>query len=103
MGLHRLYYPIIVNPDKEILDGHHRNQICLDLGIKPKYKIRESSDPLSERAESNLDRRHLTTLRKIEMALPLMEIEKEKGKAKNVSWNPCRIFGKGLRKLSHKG
>jgi N6-adenosine-specific RNA methylase IME4 len=74
------HYPIIINKDGIILDGHHRFQICQELGLTPKYEIKEFPSPLHEKKfviESNLLRRQLTTFQRIEMGKPLLEIEQE--------------------------
>jgi len=74
------HYPIIVNDEGFILDGHHRFQICQELSLTPKYEIKEFPSVLHEKKfviESNLLRRQLTTFQRIEMAQPLIEIEKE--------------------------
>lgn len=78
-----LYVPITVNPEGVILDGHHRYEACLELGVEPKYEVKTFEDPLLEKKfviEVNLRRRHLTTLQRIEMAKPLIEIERELSK-----------------------
>ena len=31
------HYPIIVNEDLEVLDGHHRFRACLELGVEPDF------------------------------------------------------------------
>src|ERR1051326_418553 len=63
--------PIIVNPVGEILDGHTRWEICLELDIDPKYEVRKFEGEQEERRfviMSNLARRHLTKFQKIELA-----------------------------------
>jgi len=78
-----LHFPIIINEESVILDGHNRFEICNELGMEPKFEERNFENPLLEKRfviESNLKRRHLTTFQKVEMALPLLEIEKELAK-----------------------
>jgi hypothetical protein len=61
------YYPIIVNQDGIILDGHHRYKICTELGIKPDYKVRKFHDKLDEKMfvfDSNLARDILASFRR---------------------------------------
>jgi len=93
-----LHYPIIVNGEGVILDGHHRYRICRELGIEPKIEVKTFSNPLLEKKfviESNLLRRHLTTFSKIEMAKPLLEIEKELAKQRMLRGDPTQKFGEG--------
>jgi hypothetical protein len=35
-----LVYPIIVNQDNVILDGHYRYKACKELGIKPRVEVK---------------------------------------------------------------
>ena len=74
------HFPIVVNSNLEILDGHHRYWICLTLGLEPKYEMRQFSDILHEKKfviESNLRRRHLNDFQKALLGKPLLEIEKQ--------------------------
>jgi len=74
------HFPIIVNSNLEILDGHHRYWICLTLGLEPKYEMRQFSDILHEKKfviESNLRRRHLNDFQRALLGKPLLEIEKQ--------------------------
>lgn len=73
------HYPIIVNEDLEVLDGHHRFRACTDLGIEPDFEVRKFDDKLLEKKfviEANLRRRHLNNFQLVELAVPLLEIEK---------------------------
>ena len=73
------HYPIIVNEDLEVLDGHHRYRACLELGIEPDFEVRKFDDKLLEKKfviEANLRRRHLNNFQLVELAVPLLEIEK---------------------------
>jgi hypothetical protein len=45
------HLPIIVNAQKNILDGHNRFRICKELQIPSRIKIRESEDPGKRGAE----------------------------------------------------
>lgn len=83
-----LYVPITANPEGFILDGHNRYDICIELGVEAKYEVKTFEDPLLEKKfviESNLTRRHLTTFQRIEMALPLIELEKELAEKRRLS------------------
>ena len=73
------HYPIIVNEDLEVLDGHHRFRACIELDIEPDFEVRKFDDKLLEKKfviESNLRRRHLNNFQLVELAVPLLEIEK---------------------------
>jgi ParB-like chromosome segregation protein Spo0J len=81
------YYPIVANEDLEVLDGHHRFKACLELGIEPDFEVRQFEDKLVEKRfviEANLRRRHLTNFQLVELAIPLLEIEKELAKKRKV-------------------
>ena len=73
------HYPIIVNEDLEVLDGHHRLRACIELDIEPDFEVRKFDDKLLEKKfviEANLRRRHLNNFQLVELAVPLLEIEK---------------------------
>ncbi len=73
------HYPIIVNEDLEVLDGHHRYRACTELGLEPDFEVRKFEDKLVEKKfviEANLRRRHLNNFQLVELAVPLLEIEK---------------------------
>lgn len=73
------HYPIIANQDLEVLDGHHRFRACTELGIEPDFEIRNFENKLVEKKfviEANLRRRHLNNFQLVELAVPLLEIEK---------------------------
>ncbi|NLE03368.1 MAG: ParB N-terminal domain-containing protein [Crenarchaeota archaeon] len=73
------HYPIVVNEDLEVLDGHHRFRACTELGIEPDFEVRHFEDKLLEKKfviEANLRRRHLNNFQLVELAVPLLEIEK---------------------------
>ncbi len=79
------HYPIIVNEDLEVLDGHHRFRACMALGIEPDFEVRKFDDKLHEKKfviESNLRRRHLNNFQLVELAVPLLEIEKALAKTR---------------------
>jgi len=98
--------PITVNPEGFILDGHNRSDICIELGVEPKYEVKTFEDPLLEKkfvTESNLTRRHLTTFQRIEMALPLIEIERNLARKRKQAGKPLKDLvqnsGQGDRTL----
>ena len=73
------HYPIVVNENLEVLDGHHRFRACTELGIEPDFEVRKFEDKLIEKKfviEANLRRRHLTKFQLVELGVPLLEIEK---------------------------
>jgi len=81
------HYAIIVNEDMEILDGHHRFRACVDLGLEPDFEVRKFENKLLEKKfviEANLRRRHLTNFQLVELGVPLLEIEKEIAKKRQV-------------------
>ena len=81
------HYPIIVNEDLEVLDGHHRYRACTELGIEPDFEVRRFEDKLLEKKfviEANLRRRHLNNFQLVELAVPLLEIERALAKKRQV-------------------
>ncbi len=73
------HYPIVANENLEVLDGHHRFRACVELGIEPDFEVRKFEDKLFEKKfviEANLRRRHLNKFQLVELAVPLLEIEK---------------------------
>lgn len=51
------YYPIIVNQNMVVLDGHYRFKACQELNMVPKYQVKVFDDPLLEKKfiiEANL-------------------------------------------------
>jgi len=77
------HYPIIVNEDLQVLDGHHRFRACNELGIEPDFEVKRFEDKLLEKKfviEANLRRRHLNNFQLVELAVPLLEIEKSLAK-----------------------
>jgi len=74
------HYPIIVNEDLDVLDGHHRFRACIELDIEPDFEVRKFDDKLLEKKfviEANLRRRHLNNFQLVELGVPLLEIERE--------------------------
>ena len=73
------HYPIIVSETLEVLDGHHRFRACLELGIEPDFEVKHFENKLLEKKfviEANLRRRHLNNFQLVELAVPLLEIER---------------------------
>ena len=83
-----LHLPIIINQDNVILDGHNRLKICQELGIEPKFEVKEFQDPLQEKEfviEINLKRRHLNSFQIAELEYKMEEIYKERAKMRSFS------------------
>ena len=81
------YYAIIANEDLEVLDGHHRFRACMELGIEPDFEVRKFEDKLLEKKfviEANLRRRSLNNFQLVELAMPLLDIEKALAKKRRV-------------------
>jgi len=72
-----LWIPIVINKKNEILDGHHRYDICVASDITFKTIVREFENELFTKKfviECNLKRRQLNDFQKIELGIPLQEI-----------------------------
>jgi ParB-like chromosome segregation protein Spo0J len=81
------HYPIIANEDLEVLDGHHRFKACTELGIEPDFEVRKFESKLIEKKfviEANLRRRHLNNFQLVELAVPLLQIEKALAKERQI-------------------
>lgn len=76
--------PIWLSPDGRIIDGRHRYQACLDLGIEPDYQETELDEDeiLDVVVALNLKRRHLTASQRTMIAARIKpkyeELAKEK-------------------------
>jgi len=84
------HYAIVVNEEGVVLDGHHRLQICHELGITPKFEERHFENKLLEKKFViciNLYRRQLSIFQRIEMGKPLIEIERELAKQRQGTRN----------------
>ena len=82
------HYPIVANEDLEILDGYHRFKACIALGIEPDFEVRKFENKLLEKKfviEANLRRRHLNKFQLVELAVPLLEIEKALAKKRQAA------------------
>ncbi|MCW4009491.1 MAG: ParB N-terminal domain-containing protein [Candidatus Bathyarchaeota archaeon] len=81
------HYPIVANEDLEVLDGHHRFRACTELGLEPDFEVRKFEDKLLEKKfviEANLRRRHLNNFQLVELAVPLLEIERALAKNRKI-------------------
>jgi len=79
-----LIYPLIINTEKVVLDGHQRLKIWKEHSIEEiKTEERTFEDGLEEKEfviSCNLNRRHLNAPQKAELGLILLDIEKERAK-----------------------
>lgn len=83
-----LLIPITVNPQGVILDGHTRYEICKELKTKIKYSVKtfeSEEDEMRFVVMTNLARRQLNKMQKIELAWPLYELEKKRAEER-VKW-----------------
>ncbi|HEX6253539.1 MAG TPA: MT-A70 family methyltransferase [Nitrososphaera sp.] len=65
-------YPIIINRQGDILDGHHRLKACSELDIPPIFQLQELDSEIEEELfaiDANLARRQLTRFQRAELAL----------------------------------
>jgi ParB-like chromosome segregation protein Spo0J len=98
MKTHGQLVPITVNQDGVILDGHNRFNICQELGIAPVVVRREFQNKAAEKLfviESNLKRRHLTDIEKVELGMQLEALEKELASERMLSGKPSVKMTKG--------
>jgi len=82
-----LWIPIICNSEGVILDGHHRFRVCIELKLQTKYAVREFENKLLEKKfviECNLKRRQLNDFQKVQLGIPLLEIERELAKKRQL-------------------
>jgi len=83
-----LHYTLAINKGGVILDGHHRFRACRELGVEPKVEVKEFENALLEKKfviESNLKRRHLNKFQRGKLVLPLLKIEKELARIRQLS------------------
>ena len=105
----RLWVPIIVNNDWEILDGHHRFKACNELGIKEseiKTTTMSFTDKLQEQMfviDCNLQRRHLNNFQRTELALKSKSFLNQIAKQNESIGGSGSGKGKGDRILSPLG
>ena len=85
-------YPILINKDRIVLDGHQRLKICkLHFITDIKIAKQNFKNELEEKEFViliNLNRRHLTQAQKAELGLELLEIERERAKKRMLSGYP---------------
>ena len=74
----------IIEYDRHVLDGRHRQELCIELGIEPVYKLfqfprncqNKDAELLRFVKSRNLDRRHLTISQLAMMAATLLSIQR---------------------------
>ncbi|MBM3910967.1 MAG: hypothetical protein FJ356_04905, partial [Thaumarchaeota archaeon] len=91
-------YPIVVNEENEILDGHHRYRICKELGITPKVVTRNYADKKLEKQfviGSNLLRRQMNDFQKVESIIWFLKEEQEDAKQRQLAGTFVSIDAKG--------
>lgn len=54
-----LHHPVVLSPDKQVLDGRNRLAACKLAGVKPAY-ITHDGDPVAYVLGANSHRRHMT-------------------------------------------
>jgi ParB-like chromosome segregation protein Spo0J len=82
------HFPIAVNPQHEILDGHTRARACKELGVAPEYEVKSFSNKLLEKkfvVEANLRRRQLNRFEKAELGKVLLEVESKLARQRQLS------------------
>jgi ParB-like chromosome segregation protein Spo0J len=102
-----LQFPIVIDQDGVLLDGHHRLKACKELGIEPNFQVHDfidKEDRLRFILETNLGRRMLRSdFARVLAAQPLLKIEREKalqrereGHSKKLAPIGTRIRGKSI-------
>ena len=72
--------PIILNQNGVVLDGHSRLHACQDLGMQPKFIIKDFDDPAKERefvVTTNLARRQLNLFQRGECCFNFYKRERD--------------------------
>lgn len=91
--------PLVFNQDHILLDGHSRLEKAKKYSIdKIPFIIKKFTDRLLEKKyviECNLERRHLTNFQKIELGIPLLEIEKKLSEQRKILAG--KLHGKGKK------
>jgi N6-adenosine-specific RNA methylase IME4 len=84
-----ILHPLIINPDKVVLDGHHRLLICKRHSINEvPFVERFFESDLDEEEfviSFNLNRRHLSMTQKVELGLTILKIEMKKARRRQLA------------------
>jgi ParB-like chromosome segregation protein Spo0J len=73
-----LLHPIIVDDDKQLIDGRNRLAACKIAQVEPRFERLNGHDPLAYIVSENIERRHLTKGQRA-IALAMIYPEPEKG------------------------
>lgn len=96
-----MIYPILINKDRIVLDGHQRLKICKLHFITDIKIVEQTFENKLEEKEFviliNLNRRHLTQAQKAELGLELLKIEHKKAKKRMLNGTPRQNSGEGGR------
>jgi DNA methylase/ParB-like nuclease domain len=82
------HYPIIVNEQGIILDGHHRLKACTELKREPRIEVVSFPSQIKEIefvVDSNLKRRHLNDFQKAELGYNLENIYRKTAEERQLS------------------
>jgi hypothetical protein len=88
------FYPIIVNGEGVILDGHHRNRACNELGITPKVSTTIFKNKFQERIfviDTNLKRRNLNEYQILEFKAEIIKLKEAEAKSRQSTGGNAHI------------
>lgn len=97
-----LEVPIVLYEGK-VLEGRHRYRACQELGIKPRFKNYEGTQPLTYVISLNLKRRHLTASQKATIAVEVLPILEEEARKRQATGGMGIYGGKPLSAKMHQG
>lgn len=95
--------PIILDEEGNIIDGHHRWQICVDMGVECPSKTVEGLTEEQKQdlaLELNLHRRHLTKEQKKELAISLREQGWTQERIGKVTGTPQQTVSRWLKEIN---
>jgi len=95
--------PIIINKDDVILDGHTRYAICIKHGCFYRTDVRDFESSVHEKIfviESNIIRRHLSTIQKAQLAMVLEPLYSEQAKQRQEA---TQLIGNATQKQDVDG
>src|SRR5215216_147245 len=94
-------FPIVINRQGDVLDGHHRLKLCAELHKTPTFQIKEFENELKEELfviDTNLARRQLNDYQRGEILLSKKKPILEKIAKQNMS-----LAGKGVKGFTPLG